>query len=296
MIRYPGSKDKIWRQILSRFPASLSLGGLFGESHIEYREPFFGAGAVGFAVIEVLHRDNNVWLNDQDYGMRTLWGAVLDEPEQLKQRVRAFNPTVAAFEQFKRDDGRKDLDPVETGFRKLALHQLSFSGLGAKAGGPIGGQRQRSSYNVDCRWNPSRLCLEIAERHRLLRQFADVKITAHDFGKVIANAPAHAFIYADPPYVAKGAQLYKHSMSTADHERLARLLRTCRAPWVLSYDDHPLVRDLYSWARIDTVALTYTTAIEKVARRKNSEVVITPKGAAEWLIRTTTASRAPHAD
>jgi DNA adenine methylase len=275
VIRYPGSKAKIVRAIVSRFPDALRIGGLFTPAQFEYREPFFGAGAIGFSVLDSLSPQHTICLNDRDYGLRCLWGAVYTVPDELAKRVRSFTPNIETFYQYREEDGTHEHCPLETGFRKLVLHQLSFSGLGAKAGGPIGGRRQSSEYNVDCRWNASRLCKDIALRHAQLRRFARVCITATDFAKWIEEAPRHAFIYADPPYVEKGPELYKHPMSLADHQRLAVALQHCRAEWVLSYDDHPLVRELYSWARIDDVALTYTMAVATGRRRKNSEVIIT---------------------
>lgn len=263
------------RAIIARFPDPLRIGGLFTQQRLEYREPFFGAGAVGFRVLRSLQSQHTVWINDRDYGIRCLWGSVYTVPDELSKRVRAFTPHVDTFYRFREEDDRRDLDPVETGFRKLVLHQTSFSGLGVKAGGPIGGRKQSSNYNVDCRWNASRLCRDITEKHAALRRFSAVRITAVDFQDLVSDAPPHAFIYADPPYAEKGPQLYKHSMSAADHERLAESLRACRAPWVLSYDDHELVRRLYSWARIESVHLTYTTAVSSGGtRRKNSEVII----------------------
>lgn len=276
MIRYPGSKDKIVRAIQKRFPDSLRIGGVFTAHYQEYREPFFGAGAVGLRVLQKLRPDHKVWLNDRDWGICCMWNAVLADPDLLIEKVRSFTATTDAFQFFKSDDGNTSIDPVEAGFRKIALHQTSFSGLGARAGGPIGGRKQSSKYNVDCRWNSARLCRDIRRYHALLKSLR-TKITGRDFSELIADAPAHAFIYVDPPYVEKGPQLYKHFMTEADHRRLAGLLRHCRASWVLSYDDHPLVRALYSeWARIESVELTYTTAISSGARRKNQEVIISP--------------------
>lgn len=278
MIRYPGSKDKIIRAITQRFPLSIAVGGLFRATHIEYREPFFGAGAIGFSVISGLDPAQSLWINDRDYGICCLWKSVLDNPKELCEKVQRFTPSTDAFYRFKEEDDLLDIDPTEKGFRKLALHQISFSGLGVKAGGPIGGRRQSSLYNVKCRWNAARLRDDIMKRHKALKRHASVRITSHDFASVIDGAPPHAFIYADPPYIEKGPDLYKVSMSEADHRRLAESLRRCRARWVLSYDDHPLARDLYSWARIEPVELTYTTAVAKDGRRrKNLEIIISPQ-------------------
>lgn len=276
MIRYPGSKAKITRQILSHFPHEF-MAPLWQQRRLEYREPFFGGGAIGFAVLKQLPNRAHIWINDKDYGIACLWKSVYEDPSALVEEVQRFRPSVDAFFRFKEEDGRSDGDPVRVGFQKFALHQIGWSGLGYMAGGPLGGVKQRSEYNVDCRWNAVRHVKKIREIHDALRRFASVKITSGDFAPLIENAPSHAFIYADPPYYEKGPALYKHSMSDDDHRRLASLLRACRAPWVLSYDDHPFVRDLFRWAEVRGVALTYTVArAGGEHRRKNSEVVITP--------------------
>lgn len=280
MIRYPGSKDKITKKLLRFFPEQL-MDELFQGKRIEYREPFFGGGAVGMRVLRRnIPARANVWLNDKDFGMACLWRAVLEDHENLIALVRDFTPTVDAFYRFREEDGKKGLDPTRVGFQKLALHQISFSGLGAKAGGPLGGRKQSSEYNVDCRWNATRHCQDIVDAHRLLSKFASVKITSGDFAKLVDGAPPHAFIYADPPYFEKGGQLYKFDMSDEDHRRLSESLRNCQAPWVLSYDDHERIRALYDWADIHSIDLTYTIATSRSdKRRKNSEIVIVPRSA-----------------
>jgi DNA adenine methylase len=279
VLRYPGSKYKISQIIVSQFPDALRLGALFNNDGIDYREPFFGSGAIGFSVLKHLGSKDRVWINDLDRGIVRLWKSVKESPEELCERIRTFTPNVEKFYEFKADDGCDSRDPVESGFRKLALHQMSFSGLGVKAGGPIGGRNQSSEYNVQCRWNAPRLCHQIQRRSKLLNRIGNgnVKITRLDFSKVLADVPGNAFIYADPPYVEKGDDLYAHAMSLDDHRRLAMQLRTCPAPWVLSYDDHPFIRELYAWAIFRSVNVKYTVATSKTPRRKNSEIIITPR-------------------
>lgn len=278
LIRYPGSKAKIADRLIRLFPQELS-NPLFQSavSKIDYREPFFGGGAVGFRWMDALPDRSSVWINDIDPGMAALWMAVKDHHRRLIEKVDAHRPSVADFDWLKKEDGRTDIGIVEMAFRKLVLNRESFSGLGAMAGGPIGGRKQRSDYNVDCRWNAGQHCRVIAEQHKLLTKFQETKITCVDFAKVIDGAPEHAFIYADPPYVEKGGQLYKHNMTHDDHRRLATALRNCPAKWLLSYDDHPLVRELYPWADFHPIDVLYTGAIEHTERRKNHEVAITPK-------------------
>ena len=65
--------------------------------------------------------------------------------------------------------------------------------------------------------------------------------------------------YLDPPYIEKGPELYQFSFTEDDHRRLARVLRRESRPWLLSYDRHPLVDDLYrGWSHIDGLPMPYS--------------------------------------
>jgi len=58
-------------------------------------------------------------------------------------------------------------------------------------------------------------------------------------------------IYCDPPYLVKSDK-YKHDFLMDDHERLAQCLRQFkRARIVVSYYEHPKVRELYAGWRIE---------------------------------------------
>ncbi len=281
-MRYPGSKDKLAEPILALFPDEMICPLISNRRQWEYREPFFGAGAIGLRLLKDLSPRCCVWLNDIDQGMVAYWRSVRDYPDELTRRIIEFNPgrdeALACFYRFKREDGRTDLSIDEAGFRKLVLHQFSFSGLGFKAGGPIGGKGQvKGGYPITCRWNRENEIKRVANFGKVLRRFQDFRFTCLDFAEVICDAPSECFMYLDPPYVEKGAELYKYAMDERDHHRLQELLWETRASWRLSYDDHPLVRELYgTWASIRTEEIVYTTAItRKDPRPKNHEVVIT---------------------
>lgn len=59
-------------------------------------------------------------------------------------------------------------------------------------------------------------------------------------------------IYADPPYLVKGAK-YEHDFASADHQRLAAALRRfTRTRIVVSYYDHSHLAELYpGWTKVD---------------------------------------------
>jgi DNA adenine methylase len=278
LVRYPGGKSKLSNQICSR------LAVLLSEGDYEYREPFFGGGIIGLSMLGYKLLTKSVWINDVDPGIAQLWTAVIHPTakEMLKGMIRVFRPSVDKFNEFKETLLRKPCanyteELAYYGCMKLAVHQMSYSGLGTMAGGPIGGVEQdEAKYKVDCRWNADSLCKKIDNIHKA---FAGVEVvqnrcTGFDFQTVIQDLMRSAVLYLDPPYYQKGNELYQHSFTEDDHERLAFLLVSTRHHWLLSYDDCPQVRELYSWAHIEElgdVNYSITNA------RKKTELLIMPK-------------------
>jgi len=79
----------------------------------------------------------------------------------------------------------------------------------------------------------------------------------------------------DPPYYAKGPLLYLNTLDASYHSRLAERLRILEdLPWVLTYDDCPQIRALYSdWAQVRPFSLRYSAAV----RRGGAELMIAPR-------------------
>lgn len=283
LIRYPGAKTKLYGRLRRLFPEQI-IHELWAHSQpMEYREPFFGSGAIGFQILDSLSSKCKVWLNDKDEDLVAMWRTVLYDMHALMRAVTSYTPSVETFYEFKRLDGTGTGTEDERGFRKLVLHRTSMSGFGVMSGGPIGGRKQlHPEYNVGCRWNPESIKRQIRESHSALKRFDDIRITCQDFEQLITTAGERCFVYADPPYIEKGSQLYKHAMSEADHRRLYNALRGTKAHWVLSYDDHELVRQLYSdWTVIHELEVRYSNAVcgidrAKPVRPKNKEVAIVP--------------------
>lgn len=226
----------------------------------EFREPFAGAGAVGLhAVAEQIH--DRIWLNDRDSGLCSLWLACQQHAGRLKDAVRAFAPSVEAFTRWKEyflsnpampDD---DAELITVACGRLALQPMSYGSLGPMAGAPRGGWHQQRG-EILSRWNPASMCQKIDAIASLLEH---ARITNLDFSAVIGDEAERAAIYCDPPYVSAGPRLYLHSFAEADHTRLCDLLRHTIHRWLLSYDDHPMVWDLYAkFANIEKVEMRYS--------------------------------------
>lgn len=255
--RYPGGKAKLKSVVIKKLSQYYTDG-------VEYCEPFFGGGSVGLNFI-LSSNCKKVCLNDYDYGVACLWNSVIYYPEYLKEAVKLFEPSVEAFHSFKQDllSGIKE-SMVSTGFKKLAIHQISYSGLGTKSGGPLGGKDQKSKYKIDCRWSPDYICKKIDKIHNMFKGVS-IKFKAvmsEDFSTILESLDK-SLTYLDPPYYVKGNDLYQHGFTHDDHLRLAESLRKHNNRWVLSYDDCPEIREIYSWANIEVIDVKYSITAKK---------------------------------
>ena len=185
--------------------------------------------------------------------------AVANHHEELIEKVRDFEPSVEHFDylkEFFRWPMTSD-DPVEIGFNKLAIHKMSFSGLGEK-GSVCGGQGQ-TKYDVHHRWSPDYIVKKIEYVHDCFA-WRQPHISQVDYSYLITDPGENVMIYADPPYYDQGAACYSHAFYDADHVKLSRLLKNTKHNWVLSYDDHWRIRDLYHWADIKVLDVQYSIA------------------------------------
>lgn len=256
LIRYPGSKDKHLKFLESYLQQAEITRTVF--------EPFSGTAAITFHLLKNESVDY-YHINDIDPGIAALWNVVKHTPVDFIKRIHAYTPNVDDFYAFKADLGDGE---DEQAFRKLVLHQTSYSGLGAKAGGPLGGKNQLSKYGVDCRWSPTRLEKNILACSELLNS-AEGIITQGSWEAVISAAnERQGFIYLDPPYFNQGTALYAHG--GLDHAELANQLQLSK-DWVVSYDDTPEIRELYKWATVKRLDVT-----SHLHHKVIGDVVITP--------------------
>jgi DNA adenine methylase len=268
-IRYPGGKNRLRKVIcaeLSKYQTD------------SFCDPFFGGGAISIDFLIKNPHIKNIWINDKDIGVADLWTSVIRNPKELQKLIQNFVPTVDVFFDYKKELLSNE-SVTNRGFKKLVIHQISYSGLGTKSGGPLGGKSQNSKYKIDCRWSPNYMCKKIDHLHDLFSNF-NIKedcCTSYDFSEVIVNNSA--MLYLDPPYYIKGNELYQFSFDEQQHKHLSELLKNTPY-WVLSYDNCAEIRDLYKWALIKEINANYTitsTIDKKTGKRfsnNKSELLI----------------------
>jgi DNA adenine methylase len=280
LLRYPGGKHKIRNRILAPMLAYCA------KQEADYREPFFGGGSIGLDVLAAAPI-RQAWLNDADVALIALWRAVQSHPQELCERILDFQPSTDAFHRFRQELRQLSLRPVQAeipshdglaiGFCKLALHQISYSGLGTMADGPLGGNGQKSIYHIGSRWNPQSLCRKVQRYHALLAgKGKAVRFSSEDFAALFREPGRKTLFYCDPPYYQAGHRLYQYHFTEADHERLARVLQKTVQPWLCSYDDCEPIRALYRFASVRTVTVQYNV-IRGRGTRRAGELLIAPR-------------------
>lgn len=247
-LRYPGGKGSLY----SRLRAFVRANDLTQGTYVE---PYAGGAGAALALL-VTGQVQRIVVNDLDPAIFAFWSAVVAEPVRFSERIMKAKLTVKEWSRQKElylDDAA---DQFELGFATFYLNRTNRSGV--LNGGPIGGMDQTGNYKIDARFNREAL----AERIRVIGLHAPrISVTNVDGLKVIkkhARRPS-TFIYADPPYVDKAGSLYLNSFEQNDHAQLAECLNGyADTKWVLTYDNVPQVRTLYSERRSSLFSLHYS--------------------------------------
>ncbi|MFO1322969.1 MAG: DNA adenine methylase [Burkholderiales bacterium] len=250
-LRYPGSKAR-FAPFIAR---ALELNGLRNRRFIE---PFCGAASVSIALLEV-GLVSEIALNDADPAIAAFWATVfdLDGARWLAGQVLQIPLTLEEWDRQKR---MCPSNSREAALRCLYLNRTSFNGILQARGGPIGGRSQKNR-TLGVRFNREWLATRIAELSTLHEQV--VRIGNEGWAQFMLRFRnnANTIYYLDPPFYHKAERLYVCCFDAVGHRRLRDSLRVQKAPWLLSYDDAPEVRDLYGELdlRSRVIDSTYST-------------------------------------
>ena len=261
-LRYPGGKIRF-------YPIAKDILQLNDLLHCTYIEPF--AGGAGLALQLLFSGDvKQIVINDYDPHIYAFWAAVLDHNAALCALIEKTPVTMTQWNLQKAVYKTCDLsDVLNLGFATFFLNRTNVSGV--LTAGVIGGKSQNGKYKLDARFCKEDLILKIkkiAEYKEQILLFNDDCFEL--FSRPEIRKLRKTFVFFDPPYVDKGAQLYKSSFKESDHITLAEKILKCNRNWIVTYDKSPLIADLYNKCRIGTWDVTYATS----TKRGISEYVI----------------------
>jgi len=249
--RYPGGKMKHIKYIRPYWERVL---------HDEYREPFFGGGAVFFAKPKVEYN----WLNDLLKDL-IITLKIMADPESRLKIIGLLSNEVATKERFEEMKSWNPQTELEKAHRFYYINRTAYSGI----------MKQPNWGFHDIKSVPPRKWPDRVENAG--RKLEGSKITSIDFLEVIEAPPdgKSVFMYVDPPYCTSDQKrAYLHHFSLDDHLRLHEALKETEYKFCLSYDDCDQVRDLYDWANLYTYSWRYHAANSSVTSRKMGEELI----------------------
>ncbi|AKB44721.1 Cytosine-specific DNA methyltransferase [Methanosarcina vacuolata Z-761] len=260
VLRYPGGKSKALKTILDFVPPHFK----------NFREPFVGGGSVFIAIKQKMPDCTNFSINDINSDLYYFWKFLQEDGEIFKDAVismkNQFNSGKDLFKYYR--NKTCEWSEFERAIRFFILNRITFSGL-IDSGG-------YSQESYDKRFTSSMID-KLVPLSNLLN---GVKITNNDYTYLLNKPGDNVFIFLDPPYLtSKNSKLYgiNGNLHTSfDHQKFAEDVKKCKHKWLLTCDDSPEIRDLFSFAHITPWNLAYgMTNVKKEKLKRGSELLIT---------------------
>jgi DNA adenine methylase len=265
LVKWAGGKSRLLGELLPRIPHDTK----------RYFEPFFGGGALFFALAASAPRSvRRAVLADQNDDLIATYRALRDDVDALVRELRKYRYDEKLFYAVRGRDLQGASD-TERAARLIFLNHTCFNGLWRV--------NSKGQFNVPFgRYTNPTICNEPLLR-RLAPLLKDVDLHVADFAVVTRKAKRGDFVYFDPPYmpVSKTANFASYATGgfvLADHQRLQQEFTRLAGIGVnamLSNADTPDTRALYK---------DFSCFLVRTSRRINSNIA--RRGDASELIVT----------
>ncbi len=230
LLKYPGGKWRIAKEIVSYFP-----------EHKVYLEPYFGSGAVFFTKEPSFMET----INDLDGNVVNLFKVMREYPYDLARLIELTPFSREEFLKIQEDKAGQEIhltqDNIENARRFIVRCNQGF---GSKLSDRVGWKHttcSRGPRNAII-WNKiPELIIASAER---LKNAQIEQTTAVELIKKYNHKDC--LIYADPPYIkeARPVRAYRHEMQDENqHLELLTALKQHQGYFVLSGYDNSLYRE-----------------------------------------------------
>ncbi len=229
--------------------------------HLTYAEAFVGMGGIFF---RRSNRPRAEVINDFGRDVANLFRILQRHYPQFLETLRFQLTTRAEFERLVATDP-STLTDLERAGRFLYLQRTAF-------GGKVSGRNFGVSRDRPGRFNLTTLEPMLEDIHARL---SGVVIECLDFEAFIRRYDGvGTLFYLDPPYWGCEDDYGKQMFARSDFERMADVLAELKGSFLLSLNDGPEVRRIFSRFEIEAVTTTYTIG---EAAREAAEVLIRPR-------------------
>jgi DNA adenine methylase len=259
-LRYPGGKTILFPFFVKKIEES-------GLRDVTYVEAFAGGAGAALALLfnEVV---DHIVINDLDKAIYAFWHSAIFESERFIEKIQRTPVTVKEWRKQKAIYENQRAKRFERGFATFFLNRTNRSGI--LNGGPIGGLDQTGKWKIDARYNKKALI----QRIRDIAEYKNrITVTNEDGVDLVSRylRKKNVFVYLDPPYYDKAADLYLNIFQEKDHARLAKKLNAHPdATWLLTYDNKPEIRKLYT----DRTVVDFSLSYNAYEHRQGQELMI----------------------
>lgn len=232
--------------------------------HDTYAEPFIGMGGV---FLRRQSRPKAEVINDISEDVTTLFLILQEHYAYFIDHLRFRLSSRAEFERLAAlDPARSRMTDLNRAARFLYLQRLAF-------GGKVAGRNFGVSPTRPSRFNVTQLEPMLADLHERL---AGVTIERLPWSSFIAryDRPGTLF-YLDPPYFGSEHYYGDGVFTRADFDTMAALLGTIKGKFLLSINDTPEIRQIFSAFNQMPVLTHYAVSASPAAKGKTvGELII----------------------
>lgn len=258
ILKWAGGKTQMLDSILPRFP----------NSYGKYIEPFFGGGAVFFAL-----QPEQAVIADSNPELINLYRTVAEDVDAVINELKKFTNTEDMFYEVRSQDWGT-LSSAEAAARTIYLNKTCFNGLYRV--------NKKGCFNVPFGKykNPKILDEENLRAASILLSRAE--IVCSDYLNVLENfACPNDLIFLDPPYVpiseySDFKRYTKEQFYLEDHENLAKAYKAlshkgCHV--YLTNSNHPIVENLYQGFEYEVIQTKRHISCDS-KKRKGEDVIV----------------------
>ncbi len=239
-LRYPGGKNCIFPFFSKLFYENQLIG-------IQYAEPYAGGAGLALRLLFEGYVDQ-IYINDFDKSIFAFWKTIIDRPDEFCRWIDDVEISIENWKKYRvlQMQG-KNISYFELAKSTFFLNSTNVSGI--IKGGVIGGLEQKGKYKIDARFNKTDLIDRIKKIESVKSRISVSNIDGIRFIEKIDKRKEEIFIYLDPPYFQKGADLYMNFYSKEDHKRLSKKVNKLINKWIVTYDNHDFILNLYAERR-----------------------------------------------
>lgn len=269
ILKWAGGKTQMLNDLLPKVPSS------YGR----YIEPFFGGGAMFFAL-----QPENAIIADSNPELINMYRQVAANVDEVIQYLKKYENTSEMFYTVREQEWTK-LPKAEAAARTIFLNRTCFNGLYRV--------NKQGKFNVPYgKYANPKICDEdgLKAASEALKK---AEILCGDYLLVLDHyAQPGDFVFLDPPYLpiseyADFKRYTKEQFYEEDHIELAKIImrlqeRGCHV--ILTNSNHPLVHELYAPFTIDVIQTKRHISCNG-STRKGEDVIVTIPPKQQTLVK-----------